>query len=112
MASLSSCRGLGKATICAVAEAALQMLMEADVEGLLGAARHERSPDRLHYRNGCRDRSFDTRPVDGGNLAVRVTEATVQNLAAVSIWIVCCSLARRHYRRQCVCVAFETALGA
>jgi Transposase, Mutator family len=62
-----------------VAEAALQMLMEADVEGLLGAARHERSPDRPNYRNGCRDRSFDTRPVDGGNLAVRVTEATVQN---------------------------------
>jgi hypothetical protein len=26
--------------------------MEADVEGLVGAARHERSPDRLNYRNG------------------------------------------------------------
>ena len=32
----------------AVAEAVLQILMEADVEGLLGAARHERSPDRLN----------------------------------------------------------------
>ena len=27
-----------------VAEAVLQLLMEADVEGLIGAARHERSP--------------------------------------------------------------------
>jgi putative transposase len=45
----------------AVAEAVLQILMEADVEGLVGAARHERSPDRLNYRNGYRDRSLDTR---------------------------------------------------
>ena len=44
-----------------VAEAVLQILMEADVEGLVGAARHERSPDRLNYRNGYRDRSLDTR---------------------------------------------------
>ena len=33
-----------------VAEAVLQLLMEADVEGLLGAARHERSADRLNDR--------------------------------------------------------------
>jgi len=44
-----------------VAEAVLQLLMEADVEGLLGAARHERSADRLNDRNGYRDRIFDTR---------------------------------------------------
>jgi transposase-like protein len=31
-----------------VAEAVLQLLMEADVEGLIGAARHERSADRLN----------------------------------------------------------------
>ena len=31
----------------AVAEAVLQILMEADVEGLIGAGRHERSADRL-----------------------------------------------------------------
>ena len=31
----------------AVAEAVLQILMEADVEGLIGASRHERSADRL-----------------------------------------------------------------
>jgi putative transposase len=30
----------------------LQILMEADVEGLIGAGRHERSADRLNYRNG------------------------------------------------------------
>jgi hypothetical protein len=36
----------------AVAEAVLQILMEADVEGLIGAGRHERSVERLNYRNG------------------------------------------------------------
>lgn len=44
-----------------VAEAVLQILMEADVEGLIGAGRHERSPDRLNYRNGHRGRTLDTR---------------------------------------------------
>ena len=45
----------------AVAEAVLQLLMEADVEGLVGAGRHERSPERLNWRNGYRDRTLDTR---------------------------------------------------
>ena len=36
----------------AVAESVLQILMEADVEGLIGAGRHERTGDRLNYRNG------------------------------------------------------------
>ena len=53
----------------AVAEAVLQLLMETDVEGLIGVARHERSPDRLNYRNGYRDRTLDTRL---GTLALRV----------------------------------------
>ena len=44
-----------------VAEAVLQILIEADVEGLIGAGRHERSAERLNYRNGYRDRTFDTR---------------------------------------------------
>ena len=48
-----------------VAEAVLQLLMEADVEGLIGAARHERSAERLNYRNGYRDRTFD---LDFGHL--------------------------------------------
>src|SRR5437868_7882793 len=45
----------------AVAEAVVQMLMEADVEGVIGAGRHERSGDRTTYRNGYRDRTLDTR---------------------------------------------------
>jgi transposase-like protein len=53
----------------AVAEAVLQLLMEADVEGLIGAGRYERSPERLNYRNGFRDRALDTRL---GTLQLRV----------------------------------------
>src|SRR5262249_42162463 len=45
----------------AMAEAVLQILMEADVEGLIGAGRHERSADRLNYRIGYRDRNLETR---------------------------------------------------
>jgi transposase-like protein len=52
-----------------VAEAVLQILMEADVEGLIGAARHERSAERLNYRNGYRDRTFETRL---GSLSLRI----------------------------------------
>ena len=43
-----------------VAEAVVQMLMEADVARLIGA-RHERSGERTTYRNGYRDRIFETR---------------------------------------------------
>ena len=35
-----------------VAEAVLQLLMETDVEGVIGAGRHERSDGRPTYRNG------------------------------------------------------------
>jgi putative transposase len=35
--------------------------MEADVEGLIGAGRHERSGDRTTWRNGYRERALDTR---------------------------------------------------
>jgi transposase-like protein len=52
-----------------VAEMVLQMLMEADVEGLIGAGRHERSAERLNYRNGFRERTLDTRL---GSLALRI----------------------------------------
>ena len=52
-----------------VAEAVLQMLMEADVEGQIGAARHERTGERLNYRNGFRDRTLDTRL---GSLQLRI----------------------------------------
>src|ERR1051325_3179661 len=53
----------------AVAEAVLQLLMESDVEGLIGAGRYERSPERSNYRNGFRDRALDTRL---GTLQLRV----------------------------------------
>ena len=44
-----------------VAEAVLQLLMESDVEGLIGAGRHERAENRTTWRNGYRERSLDTR---------------------------------------------------
>ena len=53
----------------AVAESVLQLIMEADVEGLVGAARHERSGERTTWRNGYRERSLDTRL---GTLNLRV----------------------------------------
>src|SRR3712207_302305 len=53
----------------AVAEAVLQLLMEAAVEGLIGAGRHERSPERLNWRNGYRERALDTRL---GSLQLRI----------------------------------------
>src|SRR6266567_4739335 len=45
----------------AVAEAVLQLLMESDVEGVIGAGRYERSGERATWRNGYRDRTLDTR---------------------------------------------------
>ena len=39
----------------------LRLLMEAVVEGLIGAGRHEPAADRLNWRNGYRDRTLDTR---------------------------------------------------
>ncbi len=53
----------------AVAEAVLQLLMEADVEGLIGAGRHERTAERQTYRNGYRERALDTRL---GSLQLRI----------------------------------------
>jgi transposase-like protein len=44
-----------------IAETALQRIMDADVENIIGAARHERSPERLTYRNGYRERTLETR---------------------------------------------------
>ena len=52
-----------------VAEAVLQLLMEADAEGLVGAGRHERTAERLNYRNGYRERALDTRL---GSLQLRI----------------------------------------
>ena len=52
-----------------VAEAVVQLLMETDAEGLIGAGRHERTAERQTYRNGYRDRAFDTRL---GTLQLRI----------------------------------------
>ena len=52
-----------------VAEAVMQLLMETDLDGLIGAGRHERSGERTTYRNGYRDRTLDTRL---GSLQLRI----------------------------------------
>ena len=52
-----------------VAETVVQLLMEAAVEGLIGAGRHERSGERTTHRNGYRDRTLDTRL---GSLQLRI----------------------------------------
>ena len=56
----------------AVAEAVLQLIMETDAEGVIGAGRHERAEGRTTYRNGYRDRALDTRL---GTLNLRVPKA-------------------------------------
>ena len=48
-----------------LAETVLQILMEADVEGVIGAGRGERST----WRSGYRDRSLDSHP---GQLNLRI----------------------------------------
>lgn len=53
----------------AVAEAVLQLIMETDVEGVIGAGRHERAEGRTTWRNGYRERALDTRL---GTLNLRV----------------------------------------
>src|SRR5690242_8555815 len=53
----------------AVAEAVLQLLMEADVDGLIGAGWYERNGERTTWRNGFRDRCLDTRL---GQLQLRI----------------------------------------
>jgi len=44
-----------------VVEAVLQLIMEADVEGLICAGKHERADQRTTWRNGYRKRALDTR---------------------------------------------------
>ena len=59
----------GEDFLRSVAEAVVQLLMESDVDGLIGAGRHERSGERTTYRNGYRDRTLDTRL---GSLQLRI----------------------------------------
>src|SRR5438128_5377207 len=48
---------------------AAHRLMELEVEGLRGAARGERSPERINYRNGYRERDCETR---AGTVELRI----------------------------------------
>jgi len=52
-----------------IAEAVLQLIMESDVDGLIGAGRHERSGERTTWRSGYRERALDNRL---GTLILRV----------------------------------------
>jgi transposase-like protein len=38
-----------------------QMLMEVEVEQQVGAGKYERTPERSNYRNGYRERTWETR---------------------------------------------------
>lgn len=44
-----------------ILERTVQALVEAEVTAVTGAGRHERTPERLTYRNGHRSRTLDTR---------------------------------------------------
>ena len=46
-----------------------QRLMEFDVEGCCGAGCDEKSPERVHSRNGYRERAWDTR---AGSLVLKI----------------------------------------
>jgi transposase-like protein len=59
----------GEDFLRSVAEAVVQLLMETDVDGVIGAGRHERSVERTTYRNGYRDRTLETRL---GSLQLRI----------------------------------------
>ena len=46
-----------------------QMLIEAEAEERIGAARYERTPERTTYRNGSRERRWETRV---GEVSLRI----------------------------------------
>ena len=69
----------GEDFLRSVAEAVVQLLMKTDVDGLIGARRHERSGERTTYRNGYRDRTLDTRL---GSLQLRYPQAGARSEAA------------------------------
>lgn len=54
-----------------LAESVLQIIMETDAEGMIGAPRYERSGEWMTWRNGYRDRSLDTRL---GRLDLRIAK--------------------------------------
>lgn len=54
-----------------VAEAVLQPLMEADVERLIGAGRHERAENRTTWRNDYRERADEIPCAVGNRRSIR-----------------------------------------
>jgi transposase-like protein len=54
-----------------VAEAVVQLLMETDVEGMMGAGWHERTGDRQTYRNGYVGGSQVSGECDGRRSTIR-----------------------------------------
>ena len=53
--------GTAREDVKELAQTVLQRLMEFEVEGLTGAAKHERSESRITHRNGYRERGLETR---------------------------------------------------
>ena len=62
-----------------VAESVLQIIMEADVDGVIGAGRFERSADRQTWRNGYRDRTLETRL---GPLNLKIPKLRIASVCA------------------------------
>ena len=65
----------------AIAESVLQLIMEADVDGLIGAGRYVRGDSRQTWRNGYCDRTLDTR-LNGSFNAMRQTTVHAKAIAA------------------------------
>ena len=83
----------------AVAESVLQILLEADVEGLIGAGRHERSAERLNWRNGYRERTLDTRL---GSLNLKIPKLRRKISSLTEIVKKGHDLRNRQHRASCV----------
>ena len=74
---MSFCRGPATVTFCVLwRKSVLQLLMEADVEGLIGTGRHERAADRLNWR------TYHDVP---GGAAAALLEAYIERFQAISM---------------------------
>ena len=82
-----------------VADAVVQLLMETDVEGMIGAGRHERSGERTTYRNGYRDRTLNTRL---GSLQLHVYAPEQKSLTEVAGVSGCAGAKFRRWEALCV----------
>ncbi len=83
-----------------VAEAVVQLLMETDVDGLIGAGRHERTGDRTTYRNGYRryTNDFQADPLHPSQIAATPDEERLPLSKALrlELWVV---KGKKHDRR-------------